>query len=273
MKLSMIFLLLFTAINAQANKLKVTKEPANASTEVPGKSYYFLKKDLNKHLSKRMTRVLSNYIKDLLKSKGYKEVKKYSEAYLSVSLVAATAHERVNISSTTTTQKIVNGKIVENKTHENSENGERAWIILTNDILKHGKRPQKLSELKIKSPSKSWINHEDNLLKEIKNNTKSLFPKAPLKNMKMKGPPGCLPVFGYIKDASGKVTGIRKGSAAEKAGIKVDDQLVAIDSHSPQRYVSDDVYENFISVPVKLERNGQVIRLSITPSILCIDKL
>lgn len=104
--------------------------------------------------------------------------------------------------------------------------------------------------------------------------------KIEVPEKKMKGPPGCLPRFGFevrvSRNSQGTVftiSEVLKSSAAEKAGLKVGDQIVGIDSvdyHSfSTKDESEKIYENQTEVPVKVLRAGKEVRTKIKSKISC----
>lgn len=95
-----------------------------------------------------------------------------------------------------------------------------------------------------------------------------------------KGKPGCLPRFGFEVTVAQSEQGftysiskVNNGSAAEKAGMKVGDELIAIDSMDYNAFStsgnSDRVYEKMLVVPVKLMRDKKEVRTKIKPQMSC----
>ena len=134
----------------------------------------------------------------------------------------------------------------------------------------YGKRPRTLSWIEFISPEREWTQFEKQLQERLGEQFKFLMVKAPKKNTAMKGDPYCLPRFGYELDEDREVIKeILPDSPAKKSGLRVGDEIIAIDSVPANFETSPEVYENFITVPVKIRRNGKIVRTSIKPAVIC----
>lgn len=288
-----IFLLTFSFNTLAKDELVVEFKAAPAQKQVSGFRYYIDKKDLKNSLSPYIAQGLQKSIKARLEKQGYKLAKSMRKAHLIVQVASGKRTQRRSIESlitgnndldkaiqdigkkagrlkgvtTSKTTTYINGKL-ETKVTKTFE-GKRPYFGLSAYIYSYGKRPEYLSHLNIWSPESEWTGYENKLTAKVTDRLKVLFPKAPKKNMAMKGDPACVPAFGYDRNEN-TVTEVIKGSSAEKAGFKVGDVILAIDSNPGSYNVSREVYEKSIEVPVKLKRGEKIIRTQVKSKIVCL---
>lgn len=105
--------------------------------------------------------------------------------------------------------------------------------------------------------------------------------KAPSKKINSSQGPGCTPRFGFefVRRIDGEqnayvVHKVLKKSAADKAGVKVGDQIIGVDSQSYDEFLKNSksmlkVYDEKIEVPLKLRRGDKEIRSKIRAAVSC----
>jgi hypothetical protein len=177
---------------------------------------------------------------------------------------------------TETTSKFENGKLTtETKTYYSGGNWQRfsfGWVT-----HEHGRRERTAFTLSLSADKNKWENLKPQIAKRIVEELTALNLKPPAEDLKMAGDPACQPRFGFLAPAkmvNGEtkfiVTEVLPESPAKRAGIRLGDAMLALDSveYSDSAF-PDSLYEVKAAVPVKFSRNGKVIRSSITSQVIC----
>ncbi len=270
------------ASEKSSSKLAVKKSPMSAQASLTGKNFSIETRYDKQSLSRESLDIIKSKLKQFLKTKGFVWVPKRRSAHLTVyiqsgysalipdsarkALKEAGINPQGTVKVTKQEKRIENGKVVLNNFKTFGE--KVANFSITSYINDYGKRPTAGSWLTISAPQQEWTGYEDNLMKELEGQFKFLFVSAPAKNKKMKGDPGCVPRFGYEHE-NGKVIEVLNGSPAQKAGFKIGDMILSIDSESPLKQTDDKVYESRTQVPVKLKRKDKIVRTTIKSEIMC----
>ena len=112
----------------------------------------------------------------------------------------------------------------------------------------------------------------DKFSAKVIENFDALEISAPPAIPKITADPGCVPRFGFNGDEHGRVNAVVPKSPAERAGVRVGDVIEAVDSRAPsfdRPLVADDVYYNRVAVPLRLNRQGVIVRTQIRAEIVC----
>ena len=112
----------------------------------------------------------------------------------------------------------------------------------------------------------------DKFRAKIQENFEALEIAAPAAAPGITADPGCAPRFGFNSDEHGRVTAVVPGSPAQRAGVRAGDVIEAVDSRAPtfdRPDVADDVYVNRVPVPLRLNRDGAIIRTSLRSENVC----
>lgn len=89
------------------------------------------------------------------------------------------------------------------------------------------------------------------------------------RDLEIKGDPGCSSRFGF-EQKDNRVTSVLKGSVAQRAGIKIGDVVLSVDSEPPtDAGYPAEIYEKQLKVPIKLKRGEKIIRTEISAKLAC----
>ena len=259
-----------TPEQSASHQVDVTWTQIKPDTVIPGNIYNFDDSENKYSIDAQTLEKVKTIVRKKMAELGYQEVKTLRKAYVSVFIVAD--WEKLaddNASSVETTEtRMQNGKIVSQFTTKAKRLARFTIAMFTNS---YGKRSSEVSRLFLKVPAEEWRGYEDQLLSSIERDFHGIMKAAPSSNQKMAGDPGCMPRFGYISDReTEKVTKIWRKSPAERAGIKVGDQILAIDSMPINQSVEDNkMYEDGEKVPVKYKRGDKILRAQMQAALMC----
>lgn len=205
-----------------------------------------------------------------LESHGFKITTLPRKAHSQVFLAC---HEAPPIKSMSATSRYENGMWITKKTE--SEMVRKSFLLIWT-THEYGFRQKFAFNLSISTDQESWDDFLPKAILKANDEFAALNMTAPKEDLKMAGDPGCQPRFGFEakldQDDSQKyrVTEILPNSPAKISGLKVGDEIVAIDSIAyDNKDFPDTVYQTKIPIPLKFVRNGKVIRSSILPKIVC----
>ncbi len=251
-------------------RVDVTWSKIKIDTVIPGRTYHFDDTEPAYSVEAQTVEKVKIIVRKKMTELGYEEVKARRKAYVSIYFVAdweKLADDDVT-SVKTTTSRIENGKVVSQFSTDAKRLARFTLAVFTNT---YGKRFTEVSRLFLKAPEAEWNGFEDQLLFSIERDFHGLIKAAPQVNQKMAGDPGCMPRFGYFSDRiTEKVIKVSKKSPADRAGIRVGDQILAIDSLPPNEGLkSNQLYEDAVNVPVKFKRGDQILRAKMKPELIC----
>tara|TARA_B100001248_G_C27397154_1_gene466396 strand:- start:103 stop:984 length:882 start_codon:yes stop_codon:yes gene_type:complete len=257
-------------------ELQVGRGTINSAEVMSGKSYW-ISVWQNKTLSNNTLKQASELISKKMESLGFTKAASKRKAHVNIGLYSGRRESPVvsyvdKILRLEKAFATLAGETQNNYEAEMLEHNESmiAFFYIQFDSNRYGKRPKTVSWLAIYSPAEEWTGFEDKIKDVVSDNFEYLMNDAPANNEAMKGDPACIPRFGYETDDSNiKIISILPNSPAEKAGLKVGDELIAIDSSPAAERVKDKIYEELLSVPVKYKRNGKIKRTSFRPQIMC----
>lgn len=144
-------------------------------------------------------------------------------------------------------------------------------------IHEYGRREKTAFTLAVRTDKDKWERLKPEIRKRAREELSALNLRPPADNQKMAGDPACQPRMGFDAPPQSKegkiiyvVSEVLPGSPALVAGMRVGDTVLAIDSVEYSfNSVHDSVYEEKITVPLKLLRNGKIVRSSITSKVMC----
>lgn len=263
-KISMVLSLTqMSTLFADAKSL-IIKKTLPIQVQNTGDRVYLFDDGIEKFVGSKYKKKIRDLIESKLKLKGFKFVKKRVDSHLSIYLTAKKQNHGISV--TQTIKHIVDGKVIRN--NKKHSDGTEETFTITLFINDYGKRPLTSSWLSIDSPKGKLDKYKKKLLFSIESEFDSLFLKAPKTNKVMNGEPGCTPRFGFERNNK-RITRVIPESPAEKAGFKVGDIILSIDSEPVANEISSHVYESRIKVPVKLSREKKIIRTEIQSAIIC----
>lgn len=230
---------------------------------------------------------------DQLKGLGFNLVKTRAEAHLWILLdynvrEYPEAFTDQNVETTnghvTGTVSVSESFVHEGRVHQYSVNSEQGPIGTLGMVVysqDYGQRPETLSWKRIRGPANS-VDFAVGIEKVADSWIRDLAQVKPLiKEKKQAGPPGCTPRFGFEVETFSienvpykRVIEVLPKSPAQKAGIRVGDVILAIDSipyadFSRDSEKSDKVYDLKVAVPIKFLRKTQEMRSHIKPKVMC----
>lgn len=251
------------------NDIEVHIHNPDRAVEITGKNYSIYWQDQDSLLSENFKKKVTLKVQNEMQKKGYTEVKTLRKGHITVFLTSSGPEEeqsRITIKTTTETFERVNNKV---KYKKRTVEGVPAKfeILLTSNS--YGQRYKGFGSYSFVSNKKNWEGLEETLSLLVTEIPFSFLPAAPLKNQKMQGDPGCQPRLGYEVNPQGIITRVENGSPALDAGLKVKDQLIAIDSENYKVAISEEIYKSNLKVPIKFKRGETIHRAQIQPRIMC----
>lgn len=291
--LAMVLLLFSCATDRPENKIQTqpliqSKLQEGASKPLTGNLFFINvdKKKLDNELSKDLADFVVKSTEQFFTEKGFKSVTNSSKAHLIVHLLHdrfifdqgrfipwTKEHEGLSPQTITkTTATIRNGKIQKKNREIISSFFQRLAIAPV--VQEYGKRQVTLDVIVFEYRGKDWTKVKDELTSSFMKELAMLQIDPPAENLKTPGDPGCLPRFGFdLVEETATVRKVQANSPASKAGIRIGDVILAVDSQSykdyDQRPDLDEVYEKSIEVPIKFKRGEKIFRRSIKSKILC----
>ena len=252
------------------NDIEVHIHNPDRAVEITGKNFSIYWQDYENLLSEELKKKVTLKVQNEMQKKGYTEVKTLRKGHITVFLTSdGPGKEQPGTIVKTTTQKLerVNNEI-KYKTHTVEGMPARFHIMLASNS--YGQRNRVFGSYSFVSNKKNWEGLEETLSMLVTEIPFSFLPTAPLKNQKMQGDPGCQPRLGYEVNPQGIVTRVEKGSPAFDAGLKVSDQLIAVDSENFDVAVSkEEIYKPNLKVPIKFKRGETIHRAQIQARIMC----
>ena len=269
-------------IEQKAAELRLQKTPISPNASLTGGRAFINTRTLPEALDKQTAEQVKLAVKSELEEKGYMMVSQRRSAHLVVDLgsgyrklqpveigLRRPDSSRGSGSSAVTVRekKVVNGKVIYARRSQPAAS-KKPYLVVQVSANSYGKRPTRLSYMSLWSPESEWTGYQRALLSKLKKEMSNMLLMAPTKEVAMDGEPGCTPRFGYYQKNQ-IVTEILNGSPAEKAGLRVGDEILAIDSEPGREQGRDEIYESMIAVPIKLKRKDQIVRSSIQSEIMC----
>jgi hypothetical protein len=249
---------------ARSTEIRVHRYPVPAEARLTGRNFYIQQRDYLPSISAEFRKKAEAVLRAELVSLGFKEVPSHRKAHL----VAGITSDRFYLNGEG--QGYALNQVTASQAAElGFFQTARLFVIFAPQA--YGERLNNFASVVFESPGAEWTGYEAPLLEALTTQLKGVMIKAPDSDQKMKGDPGCYPRFGFDNDTNGKVVVIVKGSPADRAGIKVGDLLLAIDSQEVggEKTNYESVYKNFEKVPVKLKRGEEILRKEMKPTLLC----
>jgi hypothetical protein len=230
-----------------------------------------------RNISPAQAKNLTAAIRALFEKKGLKYTDKIADSYGSVWIAASSylpsPDQKVIV--TESYEKYVNGELVEAESSDGK--AEKHWLTMAFQIHEYGIRPKPYFTVKLSTNRPFSADFKD-VTGVLAENLKAIPLAPPAKNLKMAGKPGCMPRLGFESTVfwdgqkwTYKIVEVLASGPAAKAGLRVGDILEAIDSkpYDDFRAYESDIYEKRARVPLRLLRNGQVVRTQIQAEIMC----
>jgi len=257
------------------------KVPVPSEKTPTGKKFIVDDEMASRSLSKETVGKIGAVVRRKMKEWGFEEATRRRHAHVEVHLisdrVSLVPEDVRNMMDEKSSLKkggtfsyeekhVVDGKTVYYRKTSDDHVARFAIVLQGNE---YGKRPVPYGSLTFNSPIREWTGHENKLVGLVEKEFNGVTGRPPVRDLKMKGDPGCIPRFGYEQEKS-KVIKVYDGSPAQAAGFKLGDIILSIDSKETQDgSVETDIYENRIKVPVKIKRGEQIIRTQIQAKLMC----
>lgn len=186
--------------------------------------------------------------------------------------------EQIPTSSQRSVQVLMDGKFYSLRSEQNEKVGD---YYLTVYAQNYGERPQDIYWMR----QRGLVGSEA-LRKAIEESTKAWITgletlKSRVQEHKQAGPPGCLPRLGFAVEPVSingqlkyQVTTVDKKSPAHRAGVRVGDFVLEVDSHSYGEFskkpeFNKAAYKDLKKVPLKLLRGKSEIVTQIQAQMVC----
>lgn len=175
-------------------------------------------------------------------------------------------------------QVLLDGKFYSLQSERNEKVGD---YYLTVYAQNYGERPQDIYWMRQRGLAGTEVFHQAIQSATDRWIAGLSFLKDRVREQKQAGPPGCIPRLGFaVEPVSIKgqlqylVTAVEKTSPAQKAGVRVGDFVLEVDSHSYGEFAKKPefnraAYKDLKKVPVKLLRGEKEILSQIQAQMVC----